>query len=82
MEFVLDGKPILLKGLQLSSHDFQEPMKFFKPVVKRGLGLQVSSSTPNLVSMQVQPEMEDLLTEFSSVFAVPSSLAPLRGHEH
>ena len=78
MEFVLDGKPVLLKGLQPSGLDFQESKKFFKPVVKKGLCLQVISSIPE----QVQPEIEDLLTEFSAIFAVPPGLPPLRGHEH
>ena len=62
MEFVLSGKPILLKGLQPSGHDFQEPVKFFKPAVKRGLCLQVLSPTPASVPVQIQLEIEDLLT--------------------
>ena len=82
MEFVLDGKPVLLKGLQPFGLDFQDSMKFFKPTIKKGLCLQVVSPNPSSVSDQVQPEIEDLLTEFSSVFAVPSSLPHLRGHEH
>ena len=57
-------------------------MKFFKPTVKRGLCLQVVSPTPFSISDQVQPEIDDLLTEFIPVFAVPSSLPPLRGYEY
>ena len=57
-------------------------MKFFKPVVKRGLCLQVVFPIPSSVSNQIQPEIEDLLTEFSAIFAVPSGLLPLKGHEH
>ena len=82
MEFVLDGKPVLLKGLQPSGHDFKDSMKFFKPTVKRGLCLQVLSPNSSSVSEQIQPEIEDLLTGFSSVFAIPSGLPPLRGHKH
>ena len=57
-------------------------MKFYKPAVKRGLCLQVVSPTPSSVLDQVQQEIEDLLTEFSSIFAVPFGLPPLRGHEY
>jgi len=57
-------------------------MKFFKPTVKRGLCLQVVSPTPSSVLDQVQQEIEDLLTEFSSIFAIPFGLPPLRGHEY
>jgi len=49
MEFVLDGKPVLLKGLQPSGLDFQESKKFFKPAVNRGLCLQVISPVPSSV---------------------------------
>lgn len=31
---------------------------------------------------QVNPELDDILTEFSNVFLMPAGLPPLREHEH
>ena len=82
MEFNYQGNPILIKGLQPSGLELQDLVQFFKPIVKKGLCLQILSTTTASVPGQSQPAIKGLLTEFSKVFELPTGLPPLRGHEH
>lgn len=54
----------------------------FKPTVKKGLVLQIVSSSSPLLAVQQCSAVDDLLLEFAKVFEVPVGLLPLRGHEH
>ena len=82
MEFNHQGNSILIKGLQPSGLDLQDPKKFFKPSMKKGLWLQIPSTVAASVPGQSQVAIEGLLTEFGKVFELPTGLPPLRGHKH
>ena len=82
MQFWYEGIFILLKGLQPSKPSLQEGEKFLTPTVKKELLLQIVA-TPS-VALTVQPHLvlAQLLQNFSKVFEAPTSLPPLRNHEH
>ena len=82
MEFNHQGNSVLIKGLQPSGLDLQDPKKFFKPSMKKGLWLQILSTVAASVPGQSQVAIEGLLTEFGKVFELPTGLPPLRGHKH
>ena len=82
MEFSLGGKGILFTGLQPSGLTLQEVDQFFKPVIKKGLLLQIISCPTPSTPMQQHGAITELLQEFNKVFEVPAALPPLRGHEH
>ena len=82
MEFSLGGKEILFTGLQPSGLTLQEVDQFFKPVIKKGLLLQIISCPTPSTLVQQHGAITELLQEFNKVFEVPAALPPLRGHEH
>ena len=82
MECSLGGKEILFTGLQPSGLTLQEADQFFKPVIKKGLLLQIISCPTPSTPVQQHGAITELLNEFNKVFEVPTALPPLRGHEH
>ena len=82
VEFSLGGKEILFTGLQPSGLTLQEADQFFKPVIKKGLLLQIISYHTPSTPVQQHGAITKLLNEFNKVFEVPIALPPLRGHEH
>ena len=82
VEFSLGGKEILFTGLQPSGLTLQEADQFFKPVIKKGLLLQIISCPTPSTPVQQHKAITELLDEFNKVFEVTTALPPLRGHEH
>ncbi|XP_030964149.1 uncharacterized protein LOC115985337 [Quercus lobata] len=83
MKFLHLGKRVFLKGLQPASSTISDASKLFSGSTKKGLVLQITAAAP-IPSDQPHfpPVLADLLSEFFKVFAVPTSLPPIRGHEH
>ena len=74
---------VKLVGLQPIGLTIEEGTKFFRPLVKKGLTLQiVPLAAICSSSSQCALEIEELLTEFAIVFETPTSLPPCRGHGH
>ena len=73
---------MLLRGLQSSQPIFQEDSEFFKPVVNKGLLLQITCSSSIKQLVQQHSVLDQLLLEYNKVFEVPTSLPPLKNHEH
>ena len=72
-----------LVGLQPTGLTIHEGIQFFKPPAKKGLLLQIASSVVTCPSTShCTPEIEALLTEFTTVFETPTGLPPCRGFEH
>ena len=70
-------------GLHLTDHSLQEGKQFFKQPVRKGILLQiVSLGSVTTSSQPCDPAIEQLLSEFASVFATPTGLPPCRGHEY
>ena len=83
MEFLYLGKRVFLKGLQPTSLTISNASKLFNGSTRKGLVLQITTIAP-VPSDQPHfpPILVNLLGEFSKVFAVPTGLPPIRGHEH
>ena len=83
MEFLHLGRRVFLKGLQPASSAISDASKLFSGSTKKGLVLQITAAAP-IPSDQPHfpPVLADLLSEFFKVFAVPTSLPPIRDHEH
>ena len=83
MEFFHCNSRVKLVGLQPTGLTIHEGIQFFKPPVKKGLLLQIPSSAVTCPSAShCTPEIEALLTEFTTVFETPTGLPPCRGFEH
>lgn len=81
MEFLHEGRSVMLKGLQPSTPTLQEGDQFFRPAVNKGLILQITSEVSADKPVQ-HSVLDQLLEEFGKVFEVPIGLPPLRNHEH
>ena len=82
MQFWHEGISVLLKGLQPSRPSLQEGEKFLTRTVKKGLLLQIVATPPTASTVQPHPVLAQLLQNSNKVFEVPTSLPPLRNHEH
>ena len=83
MKFIYLGKTMFLQGLRPSDSTILEADRFLNDSARKGLVLQLSpANSATAVQPQIQSALFDLLNEFSKVFEVPSSLPPIRGHEH
>ena len=83
MEFSHCNSRVKLVGLQPTGLTIHEGMQFFKPPVKKGLLLQISSSTATCTSVShCRPEIEAFLSDFTTVFETPTGLPPCKGFEH
>ena len=82
MQLWYEGIFILLKGLQPSKPSLQEGEKFLTPTVKKELLLQIVATPPVALTVQPYLVLAQLLQNFSKVFEAPTSLPPLRNHEH
>ena len=83
MEFFHCNSRVKLVGLQPTSLTIHEGTQFFKPPMKKGLLLQITSSAATCTSVShCSPEIEALLTEFTTVFETSTGLPPCRAFEH
>ena len=83
MKFVYLGKVVFLQGLRPSDSTILEADRFLNDSARKGLVLQLSpANSATAIQPQIPSALSDLLNEFSKVFEVPSSLPPIRGHEH
>ena len=83
MEFFHCNSRVKLVGLQPTSLTIHEGTQFFKPPMKKGLLLQIASLAVTCpFASHCIPEIEALLTEFTTVFETPISLPPCKGFEH
>ena len=83
IRFLYMGKSVFLQGLQpTASSTISDANKHFSGSTRKGLVLQITA-TYFVASVQshLPPELAALLGEFSKVFAVPTGLPPIRGHE-
>ena len=74
MEFIQQGKPVLLQGLRLSGLLFK--MLMFSSSLPSRKAYCCRSSTAKPV--QQHAEIDNLLQEFNKVFALPIDLPPYR----
>ena len=84
MRFCYLGKEVFLQGLHMSPSTFLEADNLFSNGEKKGLVLHISAVTNSGPTVQplLLAVVLDLLAQFSKVFEVPTSLPPIRGHEH
>ena len=83
MEFSHCNFRVKLVGLQPTGLTIHEGIQFFKPLVKKGLLLQIASSAATCTSVShCPPKIEALLSDFTTVFETPTGLPPCRGFEH
>ena len=69
MEFSHCNSRVKLVGLQPTGLTIHESIQFFKPPVKKGLLLQIASSVATCISAShCPPEIEALLSDFTTVF--------------
>ena len=74
---------VTLQGLHPTDHSLQEGTQFFKKPVRKGILYQiVSLGAAASYDQYCDLAIEELLSEFASVFATPIGLPPCRGHEH
>ena len=73
---------VLLLGLKSSTLVLKEGDQFFRPLVKKGLVLQIVSCSFPLPLVQQSSAITNLLLEFKQVFDIPIGLPPIRAHEH
>ncbi|KAF5481507.1 hypothetical protein F2P56_002149 [Juglans regia] len=85
MNFVLDGKPIELKGLKLNSSVVEDGDKLLKATMTTGKGILLQimcEEVTNEKCADVEGQISDLLEEFEGVFSEPQGLPPPRSHDH
>ena len=82
MQINYQNKLVLLLGLKSSTLVLQEGDQFFRPLVKKGLVLQIVSCSSPLPLVQQSSAITNLLLEFKQVFDIPIGLPPIRAHEH
>ena len=77
-------RSVTLNGMHPTDSTLQEGEHFFRQPVRKGILLQVVSlgSSTSTSKHQCDPLIEELLTEFASIFETPCGLPPSRGHEH
>ena len=82
MEFLHLGKRVFLKGLQPASSIISVASKLFNGSTRKGLVLQITTAAPvSFDQPHFPPVLADLMNDFSTIFAVPTGLPPIRDHE-